>query len=482
MNRALSLVLAIALPSCASMQKERGHDDVSKIVQRRTGYSTGWERGSPEDRQIAERVEKLLAGGLTRDRAVSIALINSPRLQQTYESLDVSQADLVQAGLLSNPSIGGSVGFRMNGSGRSEFEVSVVQSFLDLFMLPLRKRVAEQQFVAATLRVAHEALDTAAEVSKAFAQVQADAETVQMMRNITDAAQAAADLAQRLFDAGNVTERTQASERAVYEQAQLDLARDEMTLLEHREQLNRMLGLWGPRTQWTLAQRLPVLPAQDPIPAHLERIAMKQRLDIGAARRELALMDTALSLARSSRYTGVVDVGAHVHQDPDGAVLFGPTLSLELPIFDQRQGMIGRLEAQRRQAQRRVDELAINARSEVRLAAAKLDVLRRASERYNQTLLPIRATVLEQAQLEYNGMQIGLFELLAAKQAQIEAARAYIETVRDYWVARAELERALGGRLPASSSLPTVTPASPKAPAPAPQPSLEAPSHVHGAH
>jgi cobalt-zinc-cadmium efflux system outer membrane protein len=461
MKRTLALVLALALPSCASMDKARGHDDVAKIVQRHTGYRTGWEHGSPDERKIAERVAQLMSGGLTRDRAVAIALINSPHLQATYESLDISQADLVQAGLISNPTVGGSVGFRMNGSGRTEYEVSIVESFLDIFMLPLRKRVAEQQFVTATLRVANEALDTAAEVSKEFAEVQSEVETVELMRSITDAAQAAADLGQRLFDAGNVTERARASERAVYEQAQLDLARDELTLLEHREKLNRMLGLWGPRTTWTLAQRLPLVPDEDLIPDHLESLAMKQRLDVRASKRELALMDTALSLARTSRYTGLIDVGAHVHQDSDGALLFGPTLSLELPIFDQRQAMIGRLEAQRRQAQRRVDELAIGARSEVRLASAKLDMTRRAAGQYKKALLPSRATVLEETQLEYNGMQVGLYELLAAKQAQIQSVRSYIETVRDYWVARAELERALGGRIPA---------APPAAPHPAPTP------------
>jgi len=331
--------------------------------------------------------------------------------------------------------------------------------------------------VAATLRVADQALDTASEVSKAFAEVQADVETVELMRSITDAAQAAADLGQRLFDAGNTTERVRASQSAVYEQAQLDLAHDEMTLLEHREKLNRMLGLWGPRTAWALAARLPPVPEQDALPHQLERIAMKQRLDVAAAKRELALMDTALSMARSSRYTGVVDVGAHVHQDSDGALLLGPTLSLELPIFDQRQGVIGRLEAQRRQAQRRVDELAVDARSEVRLASANLDVTRRAAERYKKTLLPTRAVVLEQTQLEYNGMQVGLYELLAAKQAQIESVRSYIETVRDYWIARARLERALGGKIPAASAA-----AAPQPPAPTSTVPTAAPTHVHGAH
>ena len=452
MRRALALLLVVALPGCASMQKERGHDDVAQMVQRHTGYRTGWDHGTPDDRKIADRVSQLLNGGLTRDRAVSIALINSPHLQATYESLDISQADLVQAGLISNPTVAGSVGFRMNGSGRSEYEVSIVESFLDIFMLPLRKRVAEQQFVAATLRVANEALATAAEVSGEFAEVQADVETVELMQRITDAAQAAADLSQRLFDAGNTSERVRASERAIYEQAQVDLARDQTMLIEHREKLNRMLGLWGPKTAWTLAQRLPVLPDNDGVPDHLETVAMKQRLDIRASKRELALMDTALSLARSSRYTGLVDVGAHVHQDSDGALLFGPTLSLELPIFDQRQGMIGRLEAQRRQAQRRVDELAIDARSEVRVASAKLEMTRHAADRYKQSLLPSRESALEQTQLEYNGMLVGFYELLAAKQAQIEAMRGYIDTVRDYWMARAELERALGGRDPLRQS------------------------------
>src|SRR3954447_22319758 len=194
------------------MQKERGHEDVAKLVERRSGYRTGWEQGAPEEQQIADRVTQLLQGGLTRERAVSIALINSPHLQEIYESLDISQADLVQAGLLSNPTLAGSIGFPLKGGGKPEYEVSIVQSFLDIFMLPLRKRIAKEQFVAATLRVAHESLDAASEVSKAFAEVQSDAETVNLMRDITNAAEAAADLAQRLFDAGNVTERTQASE------------------------------------------------------------------------------------------------------------------------------------------------------------------------------------------------------------------------------------------------------------------------------
>ena len=446
----LSALLA-ALSGCAHMEKERGHDSVDALVRTRIGQPTGWEHGSPEARQIADRVHELLTGGLTREHAVQIALLNNPHLQETYDELDVSQADLLQAGLLSNPSLGGSIGFRTNGSGRPEYEVSIVQSFLDIFMLPLRKRVARAEFDTETLRVAHAALEVAAEASKEIAQVQAGEQTVELMRSIANGADAAATFAGAQFDAGNVTERMVASQRAGSVQAELDLERDELQLSEHREKLSRLLGLWGPDLGWKLRQKLPAIPEHEEPLDHLEVRALAQRLDVQAARKEVEMMDNALSLARTSRYTGAVNVGAvnvgaHMHQDVTGPRLLGPSLSLELPIFDQRQALIGRLEAQRRQAQRRLNGVGLDVRSEVRMAKARLELNRHAAQQYLSALLPLRRAVLEQSELEYNAMQMGLYELLAMKKSEVETMRAYLETVRDYWVARAELERALGGR------------------------------------
>jgi len=448
MKLGVALLAAPLLLACAHMEKSRGHDSVSRLVESRSGHRTGWEQGSPEARQIQEQVSRLLKGGLNRERAVQIALINNPHLQETYDELDVSQADLVQAGLLSNPTLSGSVGFPLGqGSARPEYEASIVQSFLDIFMLPLRKRVAEARFDAETLRVAHVALQVAAETSKEFVELQTSEQTVELMRNIAASADAAATLAEKQFEAGNINERAVASERATSAQAELDLAHDQFGVLEHRERLNRLLGLWGENSAWKSTQALQAIPkAEEPL-EHLEVTALTQRLDVQAARKQVEMMESALSMARTSRYTGLVNVGAHVHQDADGPRLLGPTLSLELPIFDQRQALIGRLEAQRRQAQRRLDALGLDVRSEVRIAKAQLDLNRHAADRYLSALLPLRRTVLEQSELEYNAMQIGLYELLATKKAEIEAFRAYLSTVRDYWIAHAELERALGGRV-----------------------------------
>ncbi|WP_199738900.1 TolC family protein, partial [Corallococcus sp. CA054B] len=422
--------------------------EVAALVEERTGLKTRWNQGTPEDAQVQQHLDALLAGDLTSDRAVEVALLNNPALQATYEELGVSQADMVQAGLLTNPSFDGSIGFPLSSDGNTETEFSIVQSFVDLFTLPLRKRVAKEQFQADTLRVAHEALATTAEVRQTFTEVQARQQLVALRREVFQAADAAADLSNRQRAAGNITVLALATEQAAMEQARLELAQDELALVEAREHLTRLMGLYGARVQWTLAQKLPEVPATETSLERLETLAIEQRLDIDAARKQASLLWNALELARSTRFFGRVEVGVHTHRDANGPRLLGPTLSLELPIFDQRQALIAKLEAQHRQGENRLMELAVNARSEVRAARAKLVTLRNMAERYQKVVLPLRTTIVEESQRQYNAMQIGLPALLIARREQVEAWRAYLETVRDYWMARADLERLVGGRLP----------------------------------
>ena len=111
MTRLGAVVFAVILAvmgggGCASVSPERGHDQVSTLIGERTGHKTRWEKGPPDDAQLADWVRSVTAQGLTRDRAVEIALVNNPSLQATYEELGISQADMVQAGLLRNPSFG----------------------------------------------------------------------------------------------------------------------------------------------------------------------------------------------------------------------------------------------------------------------------------------------------------------------------------------------------------------------------------------
>ena len=70
---------------------------------------------------------------------------------------------------------------------------------------------------------------------------------------------------------------------------------------------------------------------------------------------------------------------------------------------------------------------------------------------YRDILLPLQERIVNEAQLQYNAMQIGVFHLLRDRERQIEAGAAYVEVLREYWLARTELALISSGRLPTSN-------------------------------
>jgi cobalt-zinc-cadmium efflux system outer membrane protein len=280
---------------------------------------------------------------------------------------------------------------------------------------------------------------------------------------------AAAELARRQRDAGNLEVREVALFEAADAQALVDLTRAQLDEGEARERLNVLLGLPGSATDWKASLHLPPLPAADPDPAGLERRAIEQRLDIGAARFGVDLVGRALALKRGTRFFPVgIEVGLNQEKDTDGTRLRGPQIAIALPIFDTGAASIARLEAEQRRAQRQLEQLAIEIRSEVRLARDRLIGARALVETHEGTLLPKRREVLEQTLLHYNMMLLGVYDLLLARREETEAGQAATAARRDYWIARSRLEHAVGGEL-ADLAASVVAPPGDGSPASAPE-------------
>ena len=469
----LFLLLGAVGISCASIDKAKGHAELAQAVEARIQAKTGWHEGAPEKEHLDARVKSLLEGGLTFKNAVEIALVNNPSLQATYEDLGISQADMVQAGLLKNPVLGFSLGLPLSRSGHLEMEFSVVQEFLDLFMLPLRKRVANEQFLLDVQRVSHEALEVAAECGKAFIDMQAKERAADVHRVVVQSYDVAATLAQAQKKAGNIDDYTLTQHQNALVKAQVERSRAELELVEARESLNLLLGLEGEQAQWSLKEPLPVLPEEEPVVTNVEALVDKGRLDVAAARRHQVLLKEGVNLAKTWRWFGTIALGAHLHQDPNGPELVGPTLTLDLPIFDQRQAFIARLEAEQRQADRRLDALLKKARSEARVALAKAQHTREVALKYRDTVLPAQDALNALSLRKSNSLFIVLYELLENKNHQLEMSLQYVEALRAYWVAQVELTRALGGRS---------AEAQPKAPSPPPPSKTETQEHPHHGH
>ncbi len=172
---------------CSSIAINAGFDDVKDVVEQRGAGHIFWNNGTELDKEAEDKLRSLLKGKLTADEAVQIALLNNRDLQALYSELGVAQADLVQAGLLKNPIFDAAVLFPISGGGRPDIELSAVMNFLDIFYLPLRKRVAASRFEEVKTRLAGSVLEFTGRVRSAFYSYEADEQMLELRQTIVQA-------------------------------------------------------------------------------------------------------------------------------------------------------------------------------------------------------------------------------------------------------------------------------------------------------
>lgn len=436
----MSLVGGCAVP------RESGFPDVRQNVEGRLGKRVHWNQGTPEDQTVAAEVRTLMEQPLTVDQAVQIALLNNRNLQATYEELAIAQADVVQAGLLSNPVFEGE--FKIHEATKNlAFEGGITQDFIDILQIPLRKRLAEGAFEAAKLRVTGEVIELATQTRAMFFAVQADQQLLELRRTVLEAADASYEVSKALHAAGNIPLVELVQERAQYEQAKIAFATAEAAMLADRERLSVLLGLWGTQSAWRIEDRLPD-PPPDELPLDdLERRAVQNSLDLVLVRQQVTIAGRELGLARPFALLPEGDAGVAAEHEEEEGWSIGPSIGLPIPLFDRGQARVASAQAGVRQAQQRYAALAVQLRAEARAAAIRLRTARDRARYYREVILPVAEQVLEQTQLQYNAMLVGVFELLQARQQQVEAGTGYIEALREYWVARSRVEALLAGRL-----------------------------------
>jgi len=425
--------------------------ELEQTIRERTGKQIEWRKDSAMDDQIAHHIHALVHRPLTADNAVQVALLNNRELQATFEEIGIANADLIEAGLLKNPTFGLSARFPDRPPSATNIEMSIAQDFLDLLLIPLRKKVAASQLARTKLRVGDEILKLAVEVKTAFYQMQAQQQTLERLAAINETEAAALELSIRQHEAGNIPDLDLANQQATYSQMKLEANQVETAIRSSREKLNRLMGLWGDDTDWKILGELAPVPAHDFSQRGLESIAMNQRLDLAAAKTEVLALVQSLGLSKTYRYVGALEFGVDSERETDRQRVTGPTWNLELPIFNRGQGRISKLEAQLRQAERRVEADAIAIRADVREARDRFIAKRDLAIYYRDNLLPERHRILELTLAGYNSMLKSPYDLLLAKQNELSAEKGFIDAWRDYWIARADLERAVGGRLGAGA-------------------------------
>ncbi|MES2957088.1 MAG: TolC family protein [Pseudomonadota bacterium] len=439
---ALTAVAAL-LAGCATFSPDGGFGPVERSAQQRLGKDLQWAR-TPEQRAALDaRVAELLAQPLSADAAVQLALLNHRGLQAGFYELGVGEAELVQAGRLPNP--GFSFGRFSRGDER-EIERSLHLNLARLLALPLAAPMERARFERVQRRVTEQVLGVAADARKAWIAAVAADEALRYRLQVQTAAEAGAELARRMGAAGNWNVLNQAREQGFLADATLGVARAQRAQLAARERLTRLLGLWGAQTAFRLPERLPDLPAAALDAPDIEREAMASRLDVQAAKLESEAMARQLGLNRVTRFVNVLDLGLEHNSSNEAPTQRGYEIGIELPLFDWGGARVAKAEALYMQSVHRAAQTAIDARSEVREAYLGYRGAHDIARHYRDEVVPLAKQVSDQNLLRYNGMLIGVFDLLADARAQIGAVGASIDALRDFWLADADLQQALIGR------------------------------------
>lgn len=444
------LVLALAalgLTGCASVDPTGSFESTRELVAGRHPGTVHWQRGDQADAVATARAAELLAVPITPDSGAEIALIRNPELQGTLEGLGIAQAELAQASRLSNPGVSFS---RLSGSGELQRTVAISADLVDWLVQPLRRRLAEAELERTRLEVGDALLGVVADARSAVVTYQAANQLLARLERIEAIDRSAADYAKALFDAGNLTALERANAEAAWAESQAEVGRARLDIVRLREAASLTLGL-DPSDAWQVASELPLPPDATFDSKMLEERAVADRLDLVAARWAVDAIERALALKRKTRYVPVgVEVGVERERETDGINLTGPTVELRLPLFDTGKASIALLEAELARSNWQLRALEAQVRSSVRERGAELAANRELVTLYIETILPLRKEVLQRTLLEYNQMLVGTFDLLLAKQEEVDAERRALEALSGYWLARVALERAVGSPLPES--------------------------------
>jgi cobalt-zinc-cadmium efflux system outer membrane protein len=454
-HRTLPAVLLLAAAGCGAtagreFEAALGEDVARVEVDLHERLGDPLEVPSPLDDEVAleTRARELLDDGISRSDAARIALLHDHRVRGLLEDLGIARAELVQAGLFSNPTLSLEAWVLPEGV---DVEGGFSKPLVDLWFRGLRIELAEAERERVVTRVTAALVAAAADAERSFlAAVVAQRRVATLRRELAIADDSHA-LMSRLREAGNVTAPQLTTEAITASQTRLALAAAESELALARAALEARLGLGPGEAGYALVDELDAAgdsSIEDAALVRLEEIAIERSLSLRGAR---AAVDAAAERAGITARSGPwprVDLGVVGKKDGEtGDFGLGPSLVIELPIFDRGQARSAADAARLRASLHEYTATAIRTRA---LARATRERWLAANERVawlRDVHMPLLSRLLAETSRDYNAMQIGAFDVLRVRRSELDGERQLLEAIRDREAARIDLAELLAGGL-----------------------------------
>ncbi len=440
----------ILVGGCASQAITRNNEFVTAFSQSNMGVTVKAQQSAQDMVDAREAVKAILQNLLTGDDAVRVALLSSPTLQAMLAESAIMSANATQSAQLSNPV------FRFERLMRKENGVidldigrALSVALLDILFLPSRLQSAEAMQSQARIAGATSVVETAANARAIWVRAVAAEQSLRYFEQVMDLADAGAELAKRMYTAGNFSKLQRARQQAFYADAYVQHVRAKQTAVSTREELIRVLGLdIELATQLKLAERLPDLPKQLKAEIDVNQTALAQRLDVQMADSEVKALETQYASANLLKDVHVVAMRNSETGRPSQR---GYEIEVPLPIFDFGDTRRSKAQAEYAAAIQRARQTRLNATSTMREQYAATRAAYDIATHYRDEVVPLRKFIAEEVQLKYNGSLASVFDLLAETRVQISSIALAIDAQRDYWLADAALQASLLGK-PMSTS------------------------------
>jgi cobalt-zinc-cadmium efflux system outer membrane protein len=478
MNRIPFAILATFLvwvaSGCETVNPRPDIDRVGQHVEQAIGAPANFPMA--DDSLVEERVTAILAGGLTADEAVQIAMMNNPRLKSSLYRLGIGRAELVQSGLLSNPSLTFALRWP-DGGGLTNLQAGLAQNVAELWQIKHRTRAAGRDLDRAILDVAREASLLALDVRVAYWRaVRAGREKELAQENVA-LGQKLIDLTVSRRDAGAGSDVDVNLAHSQHIDSEFQVRSAALAAVEAQAGLGRLLGLVSPPgdvtltdplaepASWALSSeaiiaaaknhRLDVQAARMAVTGAADRVALEKTrflrsLELGLSTERSArgrrsgrdwLAETAAASAQSGQLT-LPSFEPREERSTDWVV--GPEIGVELPIFDQNQAQIARAEYVHQQAVTMLDALERELAQDAHLAVERAQAASDNLGFYKDRALPLRERGLTLAQAAYTAGRTTLLAVQESQRSLLSARLGYVEALAQYALALVEVERVAG--------------------------------------
>ncbi len=464
MKKLFVVSAAVALSGCASLGIEEQRQSVNAFSTAQ-GFGQAPVLTNLQARSKADaEVTQLLAGPLSQEAAVRISLSSSPAFQAMRASLEAASAQSGAQAQPPNPLFTFERLVRKE-SGAIDLDIGriLAVSLFDWLTLPARLKIAEREQAMQQLQATTALTQTVASVWQAWVRAVAAQQTAMYFGQVRMAADASAELARRMQAVGNFSKLQRAREQAFYADATTQQARALHAALATREALVRALGLNAEQAQLLkLPERLPDLPGAARSAPEITQAALAQRLDVRLANAEMENFGASRAMVAAKSVVSGLHVAGVRNSETDKPPQRGYEIEIPIPIFDWGTGLRRELGARIRAAQHMATQTARAASSQLRESHSAYVTSFEIAKHYRDEIVPLRKAIADEMLLKYNGMLIGVFELLADSREQIGSVIQAIDAQRDFWLADAVLNATLLGAPSGAVMMNAVTPAATK--------------------